>query len=81
MDDRLEDRILTLLARRRPGATICPSEVAREVAGRDWRPLMPAVREAAARLAADGRVRVTRRGVEVDAREPGGPIRIGRPAG
>ena len=48
------EAILALLARRRPGTTICPSEAARALAGDDdaaWRPLMPAVREAAAALA------------------------------
>jgi len=40
----VDPRIVTLalLARRAPGATICPSEVARAIAP-DWRGAMPAV--------------------------------------
>ena len=61
--------------------TVCPSEAARAVAGEDetaWRPLMPAAREAAARLAETGEVEVTQRGVVVDVRTARGPVRVGR---
>lgn len=81
-DAGIERSIGELLDRRRPGATLCPSEVARDLAGDDeaaWRPLMPAVRRVAARLATEGFLRVTRGGVEVDPEAPGGPIRLGRP--
>ena len=80
---RIAEAIDGLLGARAPGATICPSDVARALAGDDgpWRGLMPDVREVAAGLVEDGRVRVTRRGVEVDAMAPGGPIRIGRRVG
>ena len=81
-DAGIERSIAELLGRRRPGGTICPSEVARDVASDDeaaWRPLMPHVRRVASRLAAAGMLRVTRGGVEVDAEAPGGPIRLGRP--
>ena len=69
---------MSLLARRRPDATICPSEVARALAPSDaWRALMPAVVEVARTLARDGEVEITQRGV---ARPPDeafvGPIRI-----
>lgn len=72
--------ILAGVARRRPGATLCPSEVARALAGQDgdWRALMPAVRDAAALLLADGRIAVTQRGRAVAA-DIAGPIRLGRP--
>ncbi len=62
-------------------ATVCPSEVARAIAGDDgpWRALMPSVREAAAVLVRQGRLSVTRRGEEVDGLDPGGPVRLGRP--
>jgi hypothetical protein len=73
---REAETILALLAQRRPGATICPSEAARRLAEDDWRPLMPAVREAAARLADEGRVQVTQRGQVVDARTAKGPVRV-----
>jgi len=76
-----DQAILDLLAQRRPGATICPSEAARALAGDEdsaWRPLMPAVREAAARMAAQGRVQVTQRGQVVDVRTAKGPVRVRR---
>jgi hypothetical protein len=41
-----------------------------------WRPLMPAVRAAAAVLAARGRIEVTQRGCPVDAHSARGPIRL-----
>ncbi len=73
--------IATMVAARAEGATICPSEVARILAGDDgpWRELMPAVREAAARLVSRGLLSVTRHGEEVDPVVGGGPIRLGRP--
>jgi hypothetical protein len=74
----LADTILELLARRAP-ASICPSEVARAVAPADWRPLMPQVRAAAARLASAGRIRVTQGAHEVDAIAARGPIRLRLP--
>ena len=60
--------ILDLLANRRAGATVCPSDVARAVAGSDgaWRKLMEPVRQAGRALAADGRLVVTQRGEQVD---------------
>ena len=73
------EAILALLARRRPGATICPSEAARALGGDEgssWRPLMPAVREAAAALADEGLVEVTQRGAVVDGREARGAVRV-----
>jgi hypothetical protein len=77
--EALERAIETLLARRRPGATICPSEAARAVAsarGEPWRPLVPPARDAAARLAAAGRVEVTQTGEVVDLATARGPVRI-----
>lgn len=76
----IEESIFSLLAARRDGATICPSEVARALQPNNgaWRELMPRIREVAAELASDDRLVVTRRGVVVDATDPGGPIRLGR---
>ncbi len=79
----IEALIFGLLAARRQGATICPSEVCRALVtgdDRPWRPLMPQVRQVAHDLAQAGRLRVTRQGVQVDATSPGGPIRLGRPS-
>ena len=68
--------------RRAPGATICPSEVARTLAAAagkaDWRGEMPAVHAAIDALVAEGRVRLSWKGSAMPARE--GPYRIGRGA-
>jgi len=83
--EALERAIETLLERRRPGATICPSEAARCVAlgrGEPWRPLVAPAREAAARLVEQGRVEITQTGQVVDLATARGPVRIrlARPA-
>ena len=76
-DQRLERAILDLLARRREGATICPSDAAREVGSPDtWRDLMEPARQAAARLVGAGRVEITQGGEVVDLATATGPIRI-----
>ncbi|MDX2089262.1 MAG: DUF4385 family protein [Kofleriaceae bacterium] len=75
----LEDKILALLAQRRPGASICPSEVARAVRPHGaWRALLPAVRDAAAILARRGAVELRQRGRRVSPRGYKGPVRIVR---
>ena len=74
----METAILDLLARRAPGKSICPSEVARALA-EDWRPLMPEVRATAARMAAKGQLRVTQKGREIDPQSARGPIRLALP--
>jgi hypothetical protein len=77
--DRIAATIFALLDTRAPGATICPSEVARAIARSGWRPLMPAVRDVARRLARDGRLELRQRGVVIapDA-DVKGPIRLAR---
>jgi hypothetical protein len=65
-------RALRTMAMARRGRSFCPSEVARELSD-DWRPLMPRVRAVAA---ARAWLVATRGGVELDARAPGGPIRL-----
>lgn len=75
LDARLEASILRLLARRRPGATVCPGEAARAVRPDDWRPLLERTRQAGRRLAADGRIVVLQGGRIVDASDARGPIR------
>ena len=76
----LQGTILELLSHRRAGATICPSEAARAVAGPggDWRPLMDQARAAAAHLVEAGEVVITQRGEVVDLGTARGPIRIRR---
>ncbi|MCE0534552.1 DUF3253 domain-containing protein [Kineosporia rhizophila] len=75
-EKQLRQSILDLLAERREGATICPSEVARALGGEQWRDLMEPVREAARGLRSDGRVEITQGGEAVDPATVRGPIRI-----
>jgi hypothetical protein len=80
VDAALEESIGALLDDRTAGATICPSEAARRVAGDDgdWRPLMEPARAAARRMVATGEVEITQRGRVVDPSTAKGPIRIRR---
>ena len=76
----IEDVIRALLAARGPGKTICPSEVARVMAGDgDFRPHMHEVRGVAAAMADRGELVVTQKGEPVDPRSARGPVRLGRP--
>ena len=75
-DRSLEAAILRLLRARAGGATICPSEAAREVFGTLWEPEMERARRAARRLVAQGGVVITQRGSVVDPSTAKGPIRI-----
>lgn len=86
-DAALEDAIRDLLTARAGSATICPSEAARRVAGRDgrdgagapdeaWRTLMEPARRAARRLVARGEVEIVQAGRVVDPSTAKGPIRI-----
>ena len=83
VDRALEKAILRLLDQRARGATICPSEAAREVAGPDadeaaWRELNEPSRRAARRLVYRGEVAITQKGRVVDPSTAKGPIRIRR---
>ena len=78
----VEATITSLLERRRPGATICPSDAARALGGDEgFRPLMGAVRDAARAMAARGELEVTQRGRLVDLDGAGGAIRLRLPQG
>jgi len=82
--DRLKALIREAVAARGPGKTICPSEVARAASGDPghgptWRPLMRAVRAAAAELQDSGEIRVLRKGKPVDIRTVKGVIRLALP--
>ena len=72
------EAILTLLAGRADGATICPSEAARRIAGPqgDWRAEMDAVHAAADRLLDEGRIAISWKGAGMQKRR--GPYRIAR---
>lgn len=75
----LEGLVISLLSHRAADASMCPSEVARAAEPEEWRALMPAVRAAAAGLAAADVIEVTQRGVvippDVSSR---GPVRLRR---
>ncbi|MEO1016665.1 MAG: DUF3253 domain-containing protein [Pseudomonadota bacterium] len=72
----IADKIRELTWARGPDKTICPSEVARDLAPENWRELMPAVRETAATLVDAGEMAVAQKGRIVDPREAKGPIRL-----
>lgn len=78
MDLRLENAIRTKLLQRSAASTICPSEVARDLGGEDWRDLMEPARAAARRLVDAGEVEITQGGRVVDPSTAKGPIRIRR---
>ncbi|MBB4287048.1 DUF3253 domain-containing protein [Roseospira goensis] len=83
--DPIAAAILDHVAARGPGKTLCPSEVAKALAGGpdggptgDWRPLMKPVRATAIALARAGRIGIYRKGKPVA--DPGavkGVIRLG----
>lgn len=78
-EEDLEGTIFTLLAQRDEGKTICPSEAARAIAGKDpdaWSRLMPLVRRSAVRLMKEGRVEIRRKGQAVDPDDFRGIYRI-----
>ena len=79
--EAIERAILDLLAARAPGATICPSEAARALAGEDFRPLMDPVRETAWQMAARDALEITQAGEPVERDAAPGPIRLRLPGG
>jgi hypothetical protein len=80
-DERIAQMIFSLLSKRQPLSSICPSEVARALAHTDagWRALMPRVRAVAVQLAQSGHLQVTQRGAPVDPAGARGPIRLRLP--
>ena len=70
--------VLDLLARRGPGKTACPSEVARALAGpgEDWRAQMEGVHTAVDELVAEGRIALSWQKERLPRRS--GPYRIAR---
>ena len=79
-DAALEAAILELLAERGRDKTICPSEAAKLVGGkeerRDWEGLMEPARAAARRLVAAGKIVIQQGGKVVDGSTAKGPIRL-----
>ena len=81
-DEQLEAIIMQLLDRRAAGATICPSEAARQFAAErgldDWRALLEPTRCAARRLHNEGRLEFLQRGRAVNPSRARGPVRLRR---
>ena len=79
-DAALEAAIMELLAERDAGKTICPSEAAKLVGGKDtrqdWEGLMEPARGAARRLAAQGKIVIVQHGRVVDGATAKGAIRL-----
>ena len=80
----LDRTILRLVNERGEGKTICPSEVARHLAGPDetrWRLLMKPIRARAVALADAGELDIKRKGRRVDPHDFKGIYRLGLPDG
>jgi len=75
---QIEAVILRLLSERKAGATICPSEAARELWPETWRERMEETRQAARRLVARHLIEITQSGWVVDPSLAKGPIRLRR---
>lgn len=74
--------LLDLVARKGPGHSISPSDVARAIAESDpetWSKLMPTVRRTAVALMKEGRVVIVRKGRPVDPGDFKGVYRIRSP--
>jgi hypothetical protein len=77
--EALRAEILRQTRARGPAKSICPSEVARALAPEAWRPLLGAVRAAAAELHAEGAVQILRKGRPVPPEAMHGVIRLRQP--
>lgn len=78
----IAEAIEAAVASRSNGKTVCPSEVARALAGADersWRQLMKPIRAEAIRLADAGRLEIRRKGKTVDPQNFKGVYRLARP--
>lgn len=71
--------ILSLVAARGAGKSICPTEAAQAL-GPDWRGKLSAVRRAAIRLAEAGQIDILRKGKRVEPAEARGVIRLALPS-
>ena len=79
-DEQIRDAITGLLQKREPSSTICPSEAARALAPKAWRPLMDRVRAVAVAMAKEGALEIRQGGNTVPLDQPlKGAIRLGRP--
>lgn len=78
-DDSIRAKLLDLAAHRSERATFCPSEVARALS-KEWRPLMPRVREVAAQSVPEQKLVRTQRGTSAHPLTTHGAIRLSRPS-
>jgi Protein of unknown function (DUF3253) len=77
--DAIVAEILRQTAACGPGSSICPSDVARALAGGEtgpWRPLLGPVRQVALILQREGRLEILRKGKPVPSAEVRGVIRL-----
>lgn len=81
----LDETILSLCARAKPGRTICPTDAAQAFAAArnegelGWRAHLQDVRRAAVRLAEAGQIVIYRKGKPVDPSDFRGVYRLGAP--
>lgn len=74
--EEIKKVILELATARGTDKTICPSEVARNMFGENWRTNMQNVRDAAFDLEAINEILIMQKGQKVDPKKVKGPIRI-----
>lgn len=79
MSDPIEAEIFNQLARREPGKSICPSEVAKALQPEQWQRMMGKVRGVAVGLARQERLVITKKGKPVDPDAFKGVIRLRLP--
>lgn len=77
----IEAEILRQAEARGAAKSLCPSEVARALAPEAWRPLLGPVRQAALRLATEGRIEILRKGKPVPPEAVRGVIRLRKGGG
>lgn len=78
-EQRASATMRALLRRRGPKKTICPSDVARVLAGDDFRASLQLVRDVSAALTKAGELEVRQKGKAVDPEAARGPIRLALP--
>ncbi len=71
----IESKTLELLQQRAPGATICPSEIARSLFPENWREHMEDVRDVAEWMSTQNMIDLTQKGKKI-APPYKGPIRL-----
>ncbi len=77
--DTIRRAILQKVGDRGYGKSICPSEVARDLGGENWRSLMPIIRQIGASLVESGDILATQRGYPVHPLTATGPMRFTLP--